>query len=142
MISLRPSITSASSSSEATATRRPMRSTAKVRIWPILTHDCFGRPTALLSSVSGSPARGSRLGHQLIDAVEQVGLKRHGNFRFRHDSDGMINHHTTETMNGTEHAFGNRDQHPTRCVRRFGRRSNPACTRPPQNVRRRVTPSR
>ena len=59
IISLRPSTTRSASSSEARARRRPMRSTESVRIWLILTHDRFGKPGALLSSVSGKPARGS-----------------------------------------------------------------------------------
>src|SRR5712692_8502599 len=59
IISLRPSTTRSTSSSEARARRRPIRSTERVRIWLILTHDRFGRPGALLSDVSGKPARGS-----------------------------------------------------------------------------------
>ncbi len=61
MISPSPSSTVETSSGVDRAIRRPIRSTARVRIWLILIHDRLGRPLAPLSSVSGNPARGSRL---------------------------------------------------------------------------------
>ncbi len=61
MISPSPSSTAETSSGVDWATRRPIRETARVRIWLILIHERFGRPFALLSMVSGNPARGSRL---------------------------------------------------------------------------------
>lgn len=60
-ISFSPSITRAISSSEARANFLPIRSTESVRTWLILIHDRFGRPVALVSQVSGNPARGSWL---------------------------------------------------------------------------------
>src|SRR5437762_3428929 len=60
-ISFSPSTTRASSSSDARARRDPIRSTDSGRIWLILIQDRFGRPTALLSSVRGKPARGAWL---------------------------------------------------------------------------------
>jgi hypothetical protein len=55
IISLRPSTTRSTSSSGARATRLPIPSTESVRTWLILTQDRFGKPRALLSSVSGKP---------------------------------------------------------------------------------------
>ena len=43
------------------ATLVPMRSTDSVRIWLILTQERLVKPAALLSRVSGKPARGSWL---------------------------------------------------------------------------------
>lgn len=53
MISLSPSITRASSSTEVEPNRSPIRSTASVRIWLILTHDCFGRVAEVISRLNG-----------------------------------------------------------------------------------------
>src|SRR2546422_6885004 len=61
MISPRASRTFEPSSGDVCARRRPIRSTANVRIWLILIQERLGRPRALLSSVSGNPARGSWL---------------------------------------------------------------------------------
>jgi hypothetical protein len=47
MISVRPSTTRASSSSEARARREPIRSTDSVRIWLILIHDLLVKPLAV-----------------------------------------------------------------------------------------------
>lgn len=59
MISLSPSTIRARSSSDAWASRRPMRSVLKVRTCPILAHDRLDKPAACTSNVSGNPARGS-----------------------------------------------------------------------------------
>jgi hypothetical protein len=57
IISSNPSITRASSSSDACAIFLPMRFTERVRIWLILTHDFLGRLRSWSSIVSGNPAR-------------------------------------------------------------------------------------
>ena len=46
MISSRPSRARDTSSEDACAIRRPMRSTANVRMWLTLTHERFGKPRA------------------------------------------------------------------------------------------------
>jgi len=55
-ISPNPSTTRASSSGLASASFLPMRSTAGVRIWLILTQDFFGRAEELSSKVRGKPS--------------------------------------------------------------------------------------
>ena len=60
-ISLSPCSTRATSSSDACAILRPIRSTESVRSWLIFTQDRLLSPVALLSSVSGNPARGCSL---------------------------------------------------------------------------------
>ena len=57
MISLSPSITCETSSGEARPRRLPIRSTARVRTWLILTQERFGSLEETSSSVSGKPAR-------------------------------------------------------------------------------------
>ena len=74
MISPSPSSTEETSSGVAWAMRRPIRSTARVRIWLILIHDRFGKPLALLSSVSGNPARGSWLVSATAITVQERSL--------------------------------------------------------------------
>ncbi len=61
MISFSPSTTSSNSSGEASVIFLPMRSTARVRIWLILTLDLLGRAGDASSRVRGNPARCSWL---------------------------------------------------------------------------------
>jgi len=75
MISPRPSRTFETSSGDACAMRRPILSTANVRIWLILIQERLGRPRALLSSVSGNPARGSWLVRATAITVPERSLK-------------------------------------------------------------------
>lgn len=74
-ISFRPSMTRASSSSEARPILAPRRSTDKVRIWLILIHERFVTPAALLSRVNGNPARGSWLVNATAITVPERSLK-------------------------------------------------------------------
>ncbi len=75
MILLSPSTTLASSSGAIRPTASPMRSTERVRIRLIFTHDFFGRVVDSIGSVSGKPAFGGWLVNAVAITVPDRVLK-------------------------------------------------------------------